>query len=110
MRLVMTPVEHRNAPVGKRRFRTRGESWLSTRSGVYGFGWKSLGSVVSGFVARGAYLCGRLHATIDHDLLNRIQPCFDARHLSAMLSSAFGGLLGDQPAHSLLVLEPPPKP
>jgi hypothetical protein len=49
-------------------------------------------------------------AAIDHDLLNRIQLCFDARHLSAMLSGAFGGLFGHQPAHFLLVLEPPPKP
>jgi hypothetical protein len=33
---------------------------------------------VSGFFAGCAELRSRLDAAIDHDLLNRIQPCFDA--------------------------------
>ncbi|HSQ99519.1 MAG TPA: hypothetical protein VLM36_06340 [Sphingomicrobium sp.] len=48
-------------------------------------------------------------AAIGHDLLNRFQSCFDALHLSAILGGAFGGLLGNQPAHSFLELKPPPE-
>jgi len=40
---------------------------------------------------------------IAHNLLDRFQPLFDTSEVSSIL-------LGDQPAHPLLVLEPPPEP
>jgi hypothetical protein len=49
-------------------------------------------------------------AAIGHDLLNRLQSCFDALHSSALFYCAFSHLLGHQATHFLFVLKPPPEP
>jgi hypothetical protein len=57
-----------------------------------------------------ADLRGRLDAVIGHNPLDHFQSFFDALHVSAILRGAFSGLLGDQSAHFLFVLKPPPEP
>jgi hypothetical protein len=42
-------------------------------------------------------------------LLNRFQSFFDALHVGAILRGAFNHLLGEEAAHSFLILEPPPE-
>jgi hypothetical protein len=58
----------------------------------------------------GVDLRDRLGAAIGGNLLKRFQSSFNAADLGGILCGAFSGLLGDQPAQSLFMFEPSPKP
>jgi hypothetical protein len=51
-----------------------------------------------------------VRACASDELLNRSQSCLHTVHLRPILRGALSCRVGYQPAHSLLVLEPPPKP